>query len=155
MWPFTKKPDRAGLHGYKKVRVNGFNFTIRKINPIMDFTPETMPQIFTDFVNRSPLPEKEGHTKLLRSARDMGNVLVAGVVDPPLKGKDTLLAVEDLLSDLDTAQKLYWEIVIHSLNKFRGLRGIFFSARLRLYLSMLSRKDTESSQAKSPSMTVN
>jgi hypothetical protein len=59
--------------------------------------------------------------------------------------------VDDLDRMPGLLNALYAEIIGHSLNMFRGLRGVFFSIRLKLWLSTLWRNDTAKSPPTSPS----
>lgn len=156
MWPFARVPSKAILQDYKTVSISGSKFVIRKINPLADFTVNNMPQIFSSFNSRRR-PEDQSISKQQRALADMKVVVEAGLVDPELvpvsKSKEGI-TVDDIFRDMDTGISLYWEIIIHALNKFKGLKGIFFSARIRYELRMLSQKDMGDSQVKSSSETV-
>ena len=67
----------------------------------------------------------------------------AGLVEPELvpigigefRGKEAGITVEDIFRDEQTGIKLYWEIIQHSLLRFRGIKELFFwllIKRLRL-----------------------
>lgn len=153
-------PSKAGLQGRKSVSVNGSRFVIRKVNPLLDFAEHNMPQIFTEYLSRRKPAEKAPNERSLqRTMADLKAMLSAGLVEPALvpvglgetKGNEPGITVEDLLRDEDTAMKLYWEIVIHSLNRFKGLRGVFFSASLRLRLWTTLANATVAAPATSPS----
>lgn len=161
MWPFNRRAVKDEMRGTKKVRVNGFGFTIRKINPLLDFSVDKMPQIFTDFHSRRQRKEadQDAAAQARKAQADMYSIIEAGLVEPQLvkvgagedRGKEDGITVEDLFRDGDTGPKLYFEILAHSLNRFRGLRGAFFSIRLRYQLLTSWRNVTAQGQAPSPS----
>lgn len=127
---FAKNPNRERLRQYKRIKISGMRFTIRKLNPIIDFPFGKMPQIFTTFISKRKVdPEQQvGEAVLRKSQEDMKLVIQAGLVKPEIPEK---VAIEDILADSVLALKLYTEIIIHSLNAFRGLKGVFFSVNLR------------------------
>lgn len=134
MWPFSRKRTKEEFFGYKRIRVNGMRFTIKRINPLLDFPADKIPQIFVDFISRrAPKPDTASTVpELKRQFDDMVNVIKAGVVDPPLVGDGIL--PEDLFRDPGMGQKLYIDILAHSLNAFSGLKGVFFYHKIRLSL---------------------
>jgi len=79
----------------------------------------------------------------------------AGLVKPELvpvgkgdqRGKEDGITVDDIFRDEDLAIKLYIEILAHSLNRFKGMRGLFFSIRIKHLLSTEWRKSMENYQA--------
>ena len=75
MW-FDHKAEKWRLAGYKRIKVNGQIFTIRKINPLLDFKSDSMPQIFTSFISRRKV---EPHTDPAKAQADMMNVIEAGL----------------------------------------------------------------------------
>jgi len=124
------------LNGYKKVKICGFKFTIRKINPLLDFELENMPQIFTSYQSRRKIAEDKiilaEQKKILNQ---MMTVVEKGVVYPelvPREKKKEGLTVEDLFLNDEIGIGLFKEIMFHSLNKFRGLKRLFFSAKIKL-----------------------
>lgn len=131
MWPFSKKVSRAALEGHKTVTIHGHKFVIRKVNPLLDFTDESMPQIFSAYITRRKEAEPRGGS-LARIKRDVAVMLEAGLVEPKLvKDPKEGITVLDLMRDEETCSKLYVEIVAHTLNRFRGLKGVFFSQQTR------------------------
>ena len=48
MWPFNKKSTVEQLLGYKKIKINGMWFTIKRINPRVDFKADEIPMYFTN-----------------------------------------------------------------------------------------------------------
>jgi hypothetical protein len=69
-----------------------------------------------------------------------------GTVKPSIGLKDDGkhdFSADDLLRDGDTAVKLYAEIMAHSLQMFRGIKGLFFWAKTRRLLSIALQKSTE------------
>jgi hypothetical protein len=138
MWPFSKDATLAAVKGYKKISVNGMRFTIRRLNPLKDFPADKMPQIFTDFQSRRPEVQVDSPAALKKAQEDMYAILKAGIVEPEIvaeEAKDGIKA-SDLFRDTTMGPKLFIEIVSHSLTVFRGLKGVFFSARTRLWLWM-------------------
>ena len=162
MWPFASKPDKAALQGHKSVNVNGHRFVIRKVNPLVDFKDDEMPQIFTAYMSRrkkAEVDKQDGQAAAVRALNDVRAMIKAGLVQPALVpelpgdqvGSEEGITIRDIVRDEDTASKLYVEILLHSLNRFRGIKGIFFSARNRLALSMQSQSVTENVPVTSPS----
>lgn len=159
MWPFSSKPDKASLAGLRTVRVNGGTYVIRKVNPLMDFSMENMPQIFSSFQSRRKRPDAPDVSDSAKALRDMYAMVQAGVVEPELvpvgkgdqRGKEEGITVEDLFRDSSTGPQLYWEILAHSLNRYKGLRGAYFLARTRFTLSTAWRRSMDSALAKSAS----
>jgi hypothetical protein len=126
------------LQGHKVVKVCGSKFVIRRINPIMDFPADKMPQIFTSFKSERKTDKTPySATTILEQ---MIRVIEAGVVSPELvpvgkadkRGKEDGITAEDLFRDEETGVKLFQEIMLHSLNHYRGLKGVFFSLKNRL-----------------------
>ena len=141
-----KEPTKGTLEGRKVVVIDGSKYVIRKVNPLLDFNESGMPQIFAHFVSRRKAEKADDPRRHLK---DLYSVLEAGVVFPALvpDGKDGITA-RDIFRDMDHGMRLYWEIITHSMNKFKGLRGIFFSVMLRSKLRMLWRSVTADSRAK-------
>lgn len=160
---FSRAPSKAELAGERTVNVNGGKYVIRKLNPMIDFGASNMPQIFTAYQSRRPkdAAQETPETKA-RAVRDMYAVIEAGLIKPSLvpvgkgelRGKEDGITVEDLFRDPSTGARLYWEIVSHSLNRFRGLKGVFFSIRQSYALFIASRRSTASAQVQSPSVPV-
>lgn len=126
------------LQGHKRITICGSKFTIRKINPIIDFDLEHIPQIFSSFQSARKT-EKTAYSES-SLMQQMHRVVEAGLVDPPLvpvgkgdkRGKESGITVEDIFRDEEVGCKLFSEIMIHSLNRFRGMKKVFFSAKIRL-----------------------
>lgn len=155
MWPFKESPSKEELLGIKTVRVNSAKYKIRRLNPLLDFGASNIPQIFASFHSRRKTEDVADNKKVIR---DMMTVVEVGLVSPELvpvgkdekRGKEEGITVEDLFRDSSTGPQLYIEIVTHSLNRFKGIRGIFFSTlqRYRLFTawqqSMVSAPATSS-----------
>src|ERR1041385_2347733 len=162
MWPFSKEPTKQELAGLKEVKVNGGEDTIRKLNPLMDFDSSAMPQIFTTYQTRRKKTEEPTPMDAAKVMRDMMNVVAVGVVKPELapvgkgelRGKEDGITVEDLFRDGSTGPALYWEIVVHSLNRFKGVRGAIFLAQTKRMLFTAWRQSLDSDQVTSPSEPV-
>lgn len=135
MWPFSKAATKELLQKWKTVKINGWTFTIRRLNPLLDFPGDQMPQIFSEAVqSRRPAPARTIPIDESRALDDMKLFIAKGVVKPCVGLKDdgkSDFTVDDLFRDGDTAVKLYVEILAHSLNVFRGLKGLFFWAKTR------------------------
>lgn len=125
------------LQGHKVIKVCGQKFTIRKINPLIDFPADKMPQIFTTFKSERKTDKSAYSPAAIME--QMLRVIEAGVVTPPLvpvgkgdkRGKEDGLTAEDIFRDEETGVKLFQEIMLHSLNRYRGLKGLFFSIKTR------------------------
>lgn len=157
MWPFAKQPDKAGLNKLKPVRVNGFRYVIRRLNPLLDLPSDSIPQLFADHQSRrkqepSQDPSPEAMKKMQES---MYAVVRAGLAEPKLvavgkgedRGHESGITIDDLFRD-DTGAQLYWAILLHSMNRFAGLRGIFFSIAQRFRLYTLFAKNMGNDQAR-------
>lgn len=153
MWPFSKKATAEAIRGHKKICVNGMNFVIRKLNPIVDFPNGKIPQIFTSFISRRPAkenPPPPTEDSIKKVQEDMYDVIRMGVIDPaiePETAKEGLKA-SDLFRDPTMGPQLYIEILAHSLNAFRGLRGLFFFHKIRHLLLTQWRKGMEAHRRK-------
>lgn len=138
MWPFKIEPTKEALQGIKTIQIGGFVFKIKKINPLADFPSGKIPQLFSSFISRRKVDHEkkvftEAETRKIQD--DVYAVVKAGLVEPkinPPKG----LAVEDLFRYEEIGTKLYLEIIAHSLNRFRGLKGFFTLAKIRRGLLM-------------------
>lgn len=131
---------KSELQGLKWVKVEGMKFCIRKLNPLLDFTLDKMPTIFTDFNTKRKT--EQTNIPLVTQKKyldDMKAIIQAGVIEPVLvqvgvgekEGKENGLTVNDILRDTSLASKLYIEIIANSLNRFKGLKGLFFSIQIR------------------------
>jgi len=152
MWFFRREPSKADLQGHRKVVIGTYEFTIRRVNPFLDFDPDDMPQIFRPVSRKkSPpptdKPQKPEETR--RALEDMASVLHAGVVSPRLvprgagesRGSENGITAEDLLRWDDVGSKLYSEIIALSLTKYRGLRGALeLSTQRAALLDLMARR---------------
>lgn len=163
MWPFSKAPIKTELIGLKEVRVNGGKYTIKRINPLLDFDSSSMPQIFTTYQSRRKKTEEPAPADAAKVLADMINVVRVGIVKPELvpvgngelRGKEDGITVEDLFRDATLGANLYWEIVVHSLNHFKGVRGAYFLARTRRMLSISWLQNSVKDPAISPLSPAN
>jgi len=160
VWPFKKlnKSEifKKRLQGRKRIKIDGMYFVIKKINPFLDFSSENIPQIFTDYLSKRPIdPNKQPSMEEIRRIQDdMKRVIEIGVIDPRLqpvgkdedRGREPGLTVEDIFRDPFLGYKLYTEILFHSLNIYSGLKGLFFSIKIKYWLLMHWRRDIESSR---------
>lgn len=147
--------DKAQLLGIRKVKVNGMNFVIKKINPLLDFPLDKIPSIFTDFsTKRKPEQSAIPLVAQKKCLDDMKSIIQAGVIEPKLvtigtgenEGKENGLTVNDILRDIEMASKLYIEIIANSLNRFKGVQGLFFLTLTRRMLFTEWRKNMASYQ---------
>lgn len=138
MWPFGMATKNR-LREHRTVWISGVKFVIRKINPLLDFAPDKMPQIFTDIYSQRQANRTAPLTipEIRKYHDDMMNVVKAGLINPVLGEK---LSVEDIFSNPDVGSRLFQEILIHSLNRFRGLRGVFFSIGIKRSISRIARQ---------------
>lgn len=151
---WSKEPTKADLQQHKKLRIFGHSYIIRKINPLIDFKDGNIPQIFTSFVSRRKAEDKTpSESELNKRVYDMRSVVLAGLVSPEIS-KESGITLDDIFRDIEVATRLYIAIIEHSLNRFRGIKGFFFSIRTRLLLLIASQKGMESSLQKSPLMEV-
>jgi hypothetical protein len=137
--------QKEQLQGHKIVKVCTSKFVIRRINPLLDFNLESMPQIFSSFQTRRKTEKAPYDPKLI--VEQMMRVVEKGLVSPELvpvgvgdkRGKEDGITVEDIFRDEECGFKLYSEIMFHSLNKFSGLKKVFFSMKLKAvyYINLL------------------
>lgn len=137
-WLLGGKLTKDRLNGFKKIKVNGMNFVIRRVNPLLDLPADKIPQFFTDYPFQQ---QAKDPLYLKRSLDNMMIYIEAGVVSPELapigkgdkNGKENGITAEDLFRDPEIGTKLYMAIMDHSLNKYRGLKGLFFSIKRKLW----------------------
>lgn len=154
---FSKLPKKYAFHNLKRIRIGTWKFVIRKINPLLDFTADNIPQIFSAFFSKRPTQSETviNLAMLQRAQEDMKLIVQAGLVKPELvavgkgdqRGKENGITVDDIFRDEETAVKLYIEILSHSLNKFKGLKGLFFSIKIKHTLFTEWQKNIRSCQA--------
>jgi len=165
MWPFSKAPTKEELQGRKPVVVQGKRFVIRRVSPLVDFPPDRIPQIFQSYapVKKPDLAKIAPELEAKRVRNDITAMLNAGVVEPKLvqpkpgseKGHESGITAEDLMRDHGVAEELYIEILTHSLNRFKGIKGVFFSIKIRRQLYTLWRVAMLVNPAKSHSPQEN
>lgn len=140
------------------------NFTIKRLNPLIDFTSDNMPQIFTDILSaRREDPNRQRTTvELIKMHTDMYAIIEAGVIEPEMvpigsgdkRGKEDGITAEDLFRDPDIGYKLYMAILDHSLNRFKGIKKLFFSIRTKYLQYTIQRKIMAQLQSESSTQTV-
>lgn len=161
---FWKRNVKAELQGHKRVVIKGQAFIIRKINPLIDFSADRMPQIFAHMVSRrapSGTPMEDA-----KALKDMMAIVEAGVVGIdtgrdllPLveigkgqaRGREAGITVEDLFRDQEAGVLLFQEVFSHTLDRFRGMQKVFFWLKTKLFASMLLRRSTARLPILSPS----
>lgn len=140
------------LLGLKTVKISGWKFKIKRLNPLIDFEPDKVPQIFSSFQSQRKVDESKWPAERQRKIEsDIKEIVKAGVVDPELvmvangdkKGKEDGITVNDLFRDPDLGYRLYVEIMAHSLNYFKGLKGLFFYLKIKQLLLTPWLNDTE------------
>lgn len=161
MWPFRRTPSKEDLQGHKRIKIGGYDFVIRRINPLLDFRPDNVPQVFASFVSRRKRSQDQvqPESQTRKALDDMAAVIEAGVVSPRLvpvgekekRGIEDGITVEDLLRWSDVRDELYVAIIAWSLSLFRGVKGAFFFQAKKRELWMSLQKDTEPGPVTSPS----
>lgn len=127
---------KAELQGHKAVKIDGQKFIIRKINPVIDFPSENMPQIFTALNSRRDI-SKAVDPKILLAQMMM--ITEAALISPVLvpigkgekNGKEDGITIEDIFRDQDIGARLFSEVMIHALDRFKGIKSLFFCLRTR------------------------
>lgn len=158
MFSFWKADKKGELQGHKTLKIKGQRFVIRKLNPLLDFSPEKMPQIFSSQSSRRKAPATPPEIDEKKVIADMMTVVEVGMVGiigagseiialvpvgkAELKGRENGITVEDLFRDPDVGARLYWEIMSHSMDKFTGLKKVFFSLLNKHLFYTLSPKNT-------------
>ena len=74
---FASYPTKEGLCGIKTVRIGWSRFKIRKVNPLLDFPADSIPQVFTYFKSRRKVdpdqsPPVERQKKAAKEKVDAG-----------------------------------------------------------------------------------
>ncbi len=131
MWPFRTKSTLEKLRGHKKIKINGLQFVIKRINPLVDFPDDRMPSIFTDKVkadqpeNTPPLTNQKRMEEL---KEDVGMILSAGLVDPSVKNDQGIgdITIDELFLDPTACIKLYIEIMRNSIQALDWKQRVFF-----------------------------
>ena len=150
MWPFPKTPNKETLQDRKTVTICGQVFVIRKVNPLIDFPANKIPQIFSTAIIPRRTDEKALPEAMVRKyIDDMFATIEAGVVEPHIipigkgsaRGYEEGITVEDIFRDQEVGYRLYVEILTHSLWKFRGIKGVFFSVVKKHLLYSVYRKN--------------
>ncbi len=147
--------DKAALQGHRTIRINREKFVIRRVNPLVDLPGDKIPSLFTTHhPSRRPAPAPDQKPEnfdlaiFQKNIEDMKMFVAAGLVFPELVpvGKGELrtreagMTIDDIFRDPALGTKLYFEILIHSLNRFKGLKALFFSIKVRYSLSTILRK---------------
>jgi hypothetical protein len=153
---WLERRRKSKLLGYKRIKIKGMRFVIRRVNPLMDFPVEKVPQLFTELQSaRKPDPTKPPTIEQIKAMREQMLIYIeAGVVEPrlvpvgvgPKNGMEEGLTAEDLCRDQDMGTRLYWAILSHSLNTFKGIKSLFFSIKQKLLLFILLRIGTVSNR---------
>lgn len=145
---FGRKPAKAQLQDLKTLRLGGGRYVIRRINPILDFPGDRMPTVFSSYSSGRKVDPAKASAQMspARQLEEMMMVVSAGLVEPALvpagkgeaKGREDGITIEDLFRDPSHGAELYVEIMAHSLNRFSGLRKIFFSLQIKRLRSIAS-----------------
>lgn len=147
---FARTPTGAKLRGHKTVKINGWKFVIKKVNPFVDFQSDRLPLVFSGVSDSAAPKEEEPKTsegkahQYERMRKGMSEMILAGVVEPEIApaGESAPLTVDDLFRDPSVGVRLYYAIIDHSLNKFKGMSNVFFSLAVRLWYSTLCANGT-------------
>jgi hypothetical protein len=124
------------LEGQKKVIIFGHQYTIRKVNPLLDFHPDKMPSVFSSFQSRrkAGANAKSEMSDPHKVIEDMMMVVKAGLVCPELVDDSAKgITIKDIFRDPDTGASLYVEIIGHSLMRLSGAKKVFFYLLNRLF----------------------
>lgn len=150
-------PQKAALQQHVKVKVGSAVYTIRRINPVLDFPVERMPTIFSAYASARKVDPVKAAAAMdpRKSLEEMMMVVRAGVVEPALveagkgdaKGREEGITVEDLFRDPSHGANLYLAIMGHTLDRFRGLKKVFFSRKIRLSQFTVSQALTAAGRA--------
>lgn len=139
MWPFGRRGGfKEHFEDHLRIKVGGWPFVIRKVNPLLDFPSDRMPRVFTDFLSRrkgaQEKPPQDDAEAMRRAMDDMAMMFKAGIVSPKVtdetEGGDSV-PLKAIFYDMDAATQLYGSIIEHSLGRLKGLRGLFFSTRAK------------------------
>jgi hypothetical protein len=150
-------PQKAALLQLKKVKVGTGVYTIRRINPLLDFRSDNMPTIFSAYASARKVDPVKAAAAVdhKKAVEEMMAVVRAGVVEPVLvevgkgdkRGREDGVTVEDIFRDAQHGLELYLAIMDHTLNRFTGLRKVFFSSLIRRLQSTVSQQITDAVQA--------
>lgn len=137
--------QRRDLLGVKEVKIGKFKFLIKKINPILDFHPDKIPQIFTYYQSKRPITDKvPSELEIRRVYESMYAVIEAGLYEPKLskmengdnKWHEKGLTLRDLFLEESLGYGLYIAIMAHTMNRFKGMLSGFFLRKIRHLLSI-------------------
>lgn len=153
MWLLTNKSKqekiKERLLDLKTVKIGGIKFVIKKINPLIDMPSDQVPQIFSDY-NSSRVGASVTEKDIQRIDESIKPILKAGIYKPDLippdpdnKFKEKGLTINDLFIDKQIAYKLFEEILNHSLDYFKGISGVFFSIKIKLWQFIQWLKNTQ------------
>lgn len=113
--------DLAGeLSKKKKVRINGFRFTIKKISPLDHLTgSKVMLQAYDVLKLNTSVKNQEEEISQKKIKEHLKDVLLAGVVEPTLVSKETDqgIQIDSMFVDMDLVNKLYAEIIAFTYGK--------------------------------------
>jgi hypothetical protein len=104
----------------KRVRVNGFKFTIKKISPLDHLTgSKVMLQAYDVLKLNNTVKNQEEEISQKKIKEHLKDVLLAGVVEPALVSKesDNGVYIESMFVDMDLVNKLYAEIISFTYGK--------------------------------------
>ncbi len=117
---FKRRKKKLDLHlnGRKIIKVEGFSFIIKKLNPL-DYmsNDKVLLQLYDIYENKKKEITSENNLKKMLD--HYKQVICAAVVNPKItfKEENGSLFVEDLFKDWDLVDKLYSEILLFTLGK--------------------------------------
>lgn len=150
---FQKKRQSVAdeIAGVKAVKVCGIKCVIRKLNPMIDFRADNIPQIFTDYLSlRKTEPTKQSFPTAQKTLEMLKDVVSAGLLSvggvPFAKDNKDGLTIADIERNNDLLGGLYLEIMTHTLNRFKGIKGVFFSQKIKQLFAIESLKSMASAR---------
>ncbi len=117
---FTGKDLATELSKTKRVRVNGFKFTIKKISPLDHLTGSKVMLQAYDVLKMGNIDRNQDEEVSQKKIKEhLKDVLLAGVVEPNLvtKEADKGIQIESVFVDMDLVNKLYAEIISFTYGK--------------------------------------
>jgi hypothetical protein len=119
MWPFKKKTILEFLDETKKIKVKGFSFIIRRVNPL-DYLDgsKVLQQAYALY--KKPSAESEHGVSDKKIREFFSHILCSAVVEPKLvlnEADTTGIFVERLFVDWDLVTKVYEEIMVFTYGK--------------------------------------
>lgn len=117
---FWKKSDKDKILGLKTIKINGVLFTIKKID-VTDYISgsKVLFSIWEDWSEKKR-NDSEMNVNIEKTKSIYRDVFMAGVVKPKLSRTETEcenIFVDEIFNDWEMANKLYSEIMEHTIGK--------------------------------------